>query len=1190
MNRALHLFRAAPATLVVLFLTALSVRAQDPDDIYWDRRFPAIGINGTVSAVALLGTDVFFVGNFSEAGGLTGVQNVVRWNSTTYKWSRLGTGVRGQVFAVAALGQDVYVGGRFDQAGGLTARNIARFNLSSGTWSPVMDGATNGVDDVVRVLTAQNGALYVGGDFRAAGNLASPCLARYNPGGGTWERMITTIASFSVADPSVSAIAFNGADMYVGGEFDRIDGVSCRNVMRRISSGWDPLSSGPGESGLDGRVLCFAFRNNEVYIGGDFKQAVQRDTNLFLTSNICYWSTSDRRYQPLMPNGTNTNYNPRGSITSMLVWRGYLYAAGNFTDAGGAATGGFARYDFSRQRQAFNAVGGGIDGSAFALLEIPDGILLAGRFATAGNVAAAGAAIWNDVVYAPLTDVPDNGTNGPVTALASIGADLYVGGTFTVAGGRAARNVAQWDGTRWNSIGAGVDGPVYALVAVGADLYVGGSFANAGGVPAANIARYNTTTGAWSAVGGGLPGAVRSLVNHGGSIFAGGDFSNTTLKYIAQLNGSSWSSPGAGVSATVRCMVSVGGALYVGGDFTTAGGVSAAHAARWTGSAWQGLGTGLTGGTGATAYAMSVDGSDVIVGGNFSDAGGIGSPFIARWSTALNAWGGLGPGAGKGPCDIVRAIAVDGSHIYFGGAFLLAGNTSVNYVADYDGSGFTYLGGTAENGVNDSAFTMHVSNGTLYVGGIFTSTADGFANRIARYTGSSWGPLGGTITAGLNGIVHALVIDGDAVYVGGAFTGTGTSTANRVIRWNNATGSWSTLGSGLDGPVYALAVAAGKLYVAGSFSVAGGIPMRNIAVWDLSRRRWEYLGDVRDNGVDGPIHAIAVDAERVYVGGEFKNAGDSSGFNRFAAWDLNGRTWVKFANGADSTVRAIGISGQNVYVGGDFFRMDGLPASHIARWEKRNKKWQRLGAGMNASVNAIAVEGNDVYLGGDFATAGTISAPHVVRWDNATDFYDYVGTDGIGGGWVEATVNALAVRNGVLYVGGEFYKINADSGYNNVARWNKATKTWKRFGSGITGDGTAPAVYAVAADDNNFFTGGLFDRAGDVGSYYIAHWEGPINRPSEVDVPPIVDGSIGQPIPNPAVDQARFALRLDRSTHIRIELVNALGHVVRVVTDDVMNEGEHVIPCDVRDLPSGLYLLKASDGVRIDARRLVVAR
>lgn len=1177
--------------LVVFFLALASPSpAQDPDDIYWDRRFPSIGISGTVNAVAVSGDDVFFVGNFNEAGGLVNLQNVVRWNRTTYKWARLGSGIRGEPLAVAVIGQDVFVGGRIQQAGGVDARNIARFNLSSGTWSPLMDGSSNGVDDIIRTLAAKSGSLYVGGAFRTAGTVASPCLATFNPGSGAWGKMTSSILSFSVADPSISAIAFDADTMYVGGEFDRIDGVECRNVMRRTSSGWDRLAPGPGAAGVDGRVLCFAFHGEEVYIGGEFKQATQDNSNLFLTSNICYWNTTSRRYGALMPNGTNTNYNPRGTIHAMLVWRGFLYAAGSFNDAGSETTGGFARYDFSRQRQAFTAVGGGIEGGAYALAELTDGILLAGRFSNAGNVAASGAAIWNGDAYSPLTDVPDNGANGPVRALASVGADLYVGGTFTVAGGRAAQNLARWDGSRWSSVGSGVNGPVYALVTVGRDLYVGGSFSTAGGVAAANIAKYNTMTGTWSPLGRGLPGVVRALVSHSGVLFAGGDFDDTTLNFIASWNGSSWASPGSGVSATVRCLTSYGGMLYAGGDFTTAGGVPALHAARWNGSAWLAMGTGLSGGAGATAFAIAVDGSDILVGGDFTDAGGVRTPYIARWNTAQNAWAGLGTGTGNGLCDVVYSIAVDASNIYIGGRFLLAANTPVNYVVQYDGSRFSNLGGAEENGVNDQVHALVAVGGTLYAGGLFTSTADGFANRVARYSGATWGPLGGTITAGLSGTVRALVFDGNAVYAAGDFIGTGTSTANHIVRWENSLGAWTTLGPGLDGPAYALAISNGKLYVGGSFQTAGGLPSRNVAVWDLARRRWENLGDIRDNGVDGTVRAIAVDQARVYLGGEFTSVMDSADFNRFAAWDLNGRTWVRFGNGADSTVRAIGIAGQNIYVGGDFFRIDGLPASHIARWAKRAAKWERLGAGVNAGVNAIAVEGVDVFIGGDFVTAGTISAPHIVRWDNGTDYYDYVGSDGVGGGSVEARVHALASRNGIVYVAGEFYKIDNDSGYNNIARWNRTTKNWKRFGSGITGEGTNPAVYALAVDDNDLFAGGDFDRAGGIGSYYIAHWEGPINRPATVPSRAPAFGTLSDPAPNPASHESSFLISLDRTAHIRVELSNALGDLLAVVSDQVLEQGEHTVRVDVAGLATGVYLIGVRDGTTAETRRLIVIR
>lgn len=1192
MDRILRPVFLAVTLATLLVLPSPSSAQTDPDDIYWDRRFPAIGVNGTVNAVARLGNDVFLGGNFSEAGGISAL-NVARWNSSTYRWSALGSGIRGQILAVAAIGQYVYVGGVFDRAGGVEARNIARFDLQSGQWSAIMDGSINGLDGAVRVLTVNNGALYVGGDFQKSGNLASPCLARFNPGNGTWERMVSTIVAFSVADPSVSAVAFNGTDMYIGGQFDRIDGVNGTNVMRKTTTAWEGLGpAGGSPSGVDGRVHCFAFRTDEIYIGGEFKQATQQGTNLFLTSNICYWRPSTRSYEPLMPNGTNTNYNPRGTITSMLIWRGFLYASGQFTDAGGELTGGFARYDFSRQRQAFRIVGKGIEGNAFALADLDDAILLAGDFPRAGGITAAGAALWTDEVYTPLTNVPDNGTNGPVAALVSIGSDLYVGGTFTVAGGRAARNIAGWDGASWSPLGSGVDGPVYAVAVMGSDLYVGGRFANAGGVAARNIARYNTTTGTWSALGTGLPGTVYALAVNGGTLFAGGGFSDATFKFIAGWTGGAWVSPGTGLSDTARCMVAAGGTLFVGGDFASAGGIATARVARWTGSAWQAMGSGLSGGVGGLqrAYAMAVDGNDIIVAGDFTDAGGIGSPYAARWSRTLNTWGPLGPGAGRGLCDVVRAVAVNAGRLYLGGRFLLAGSTSVNYVVEYDGSRFVPLGGDLENGVNDVVSAITVSSGLVYVGGVFSSTADGFANRVASYTGGTWSPLGGTITAGLNQWARAIAVDGENVYVGGNFTATGTSVANRIIRWSNAVGAWSTLGPGLDGPVYAMALAGGKLYVGGDFITAGGLPARNIAVWDIARRRWETLGDVRDNGVDGPVRAIAVSGSNIYIGGEFTRAGDSAGFNRIAVWNGDAASWQRLSNGADSTVLAIGISGGNIYVGGYFFRMDGLPASHFARWETRNNRWQRLGSGTNAPIRAIAVEGDNVYIGGDFATAGTISARRVARWDNATDFYDYVGNDDVGGTSVDARVHALSVRAGILYVGGEFTRIGSDSGYNNIARWTRATGVWKKFGSGITGESLVPSVTAIGLGDADMYIGGWFDRAGGNGSYYFAHWEGALNRPAAVPGLPPAAGWLLEPRPNPATTDIHLPLHVQTAISVRIELIDPLGRIVAVPYDAVLEQGEHLIDCDLRSLSEGFYIVRAIIGDAVSTRTLVVAR
>ena len=127
-------------------------------------------------------------------------------------------------------------------------------------------------------------------------------------------------------------------------------------------------------------------------------------------------------------------------------------------------------------------------------------------------------------------------------------------------------------------------GDVYALTAFdegdGPRLFAGGTFLFAGGVSASRIAMWDGL--GWSPLGAGLDAKVLALVVHddgasgGPALFAAGEFMSAggiAASRVARWDGSQWSPVGSGLSGTVRALVTyddgtgTGPALFAAGDF-----------------------------------------------------------------------------------------------------------------------------------------------------------------------------------------------------------------------------------------------------------------------------------------------------------------------------------------------------------------------------------------------------------------------------------------------------------------------------------------------------------------------------------------------------------------------------------------------------------------------------------------------
>jgi hypothetical protein len=276
------------------------------------------GVSGEVLALAVNGSQLFIGGNIGTVnyGGTGGtpalaVNKVAMFDTASNTWNTLargnGKGVDNLVRALAVNGSTLYVGGDFQQAnkdgsGGtpaLIARRLAKFDLSTNTWSALAQGNGNGVDNMVRALALSNGSLYVGGDFTTAnvgGTGATPAL--------TVNRLV---------------------------KFDT------------VANTWSVLAQGDG-NGVDGSVLALSLGNNGLFVGGTFSTANAGGTGgtpaLTVNKVVKFDLATNTWSAHTDGGGTGTN-----STSRALALLGCdLFTAGDFSRAGSKTASALARY------------------------------------------------------------------------------------------------------------------------------------------------------------------------------------------------------------------------------------------------------------------------------------------------------------------------------------------------------------------------------------------------------------------------------------------------------------------------------------------------------------------------------------------------------------------------------------------------------------------------------------------------------------------------------------------------------------------------------------------------------------------------------------------------------------------------------------------------------------------------------
>jgi hypothetical protein len=807
------------------------------------------------------------------------------------------------------------------------------------------------------------------------------------------------------------------------------------------------------------------------------------------------------------------------------------------------------------------------------------------------------------------------------------------------------QNVALWNGSNWQDLDGGFNAPPSALYGAESALIAGGHFDLAGDEEVVGVARYDHTN-EWHAMGE-LWGAAQDFEFYNTSLYACGAFHWWYDPYVqffalARWTGAEWiPDPHVNWSASDEPfkMDTYLGSLFLGGD--VAGGI-----VRFDGDDTYALGSII-----GSVSDIQYKGNNLYVGGSFGEAGGVETrdlaivepdysyracqePHEARNVVALTVMNDWLYVAGD---KHVWRYGSSGWSQPLGGEFedyifcmearnpgeLFVGGNMDHGVLRWDDDEWVQVGGGfGRPGLNAWQVNCLVNfDGDVVAGGEFALphvlTTD-WAGNIARWDGDGWHRFG----PGLNQDVQALIVYQGELIAGGQFWAIGGSGLDHIARWDGET--WQEYGQA-DSDIADFAIYQGNLIATGNFQEIGGVPAARIAAFDGVS--WQPLG----SGLDHGPFTLQVYNGYLVAGGYFTTAGGVAAAG-VARW--NGSTWEAMGDGFDGHVRDLAVWQGVLYAGGKFTMSGSQPLSNLARWD--GSSWQPVGGGVETSdpiygVSALQPTTAELIVGGGFHTAGGVPAHGLAAWDGAS-------WQEIGGGIHEGNndnfrVFDFLVKDGHLYIGGDFTRVSNTIPSYNMALWYDGTLTprfLQTFDARVVGTGERPAVeieWQVTADaakddfrlsarwqDEVWFVphaaaegegwfAALDASARLVGAeqvIYVLEHRSANGAWAELDRQEVSLAAVPfRPRlvvhPNPFNPQTTVRFTLDRPQQITLAVYATTGRKVTTLASGPVPSGGHEYHWDGRDamgrnVASGTYLIRLQTKSTVQAEKVMLVR
>ena len=378
-----------------------------------------------------------------------------------------------------------YVGGNFTEVyntnntGKITINNIANFNTSNKSWTPLGQGTNppSSGDGIINTLLYNNtnNKLYVGGQFTSVFNSTGLGVTAYNlatwdentelwspymnsktgtTAGGVYDQYIPNVSvkinslDYYVTDASLNEILLVGGHFRTAGEgSDPVNKSAVLNATyfttatnKNVNGSWNlSVTTTPTNIGLGQTVYAIATINNFVYVGGDFSAT----GNTLLTLNsLARWNVNTSEWSQVISGGSVVGLGSVSNTAYSLVFNGTdLYIGGSFSTIAGTPYHGLAKFNVNTNIMTpFPSLlnNNGTSGVTVKSLKISgENLYVGGDFtgsATISNLYRV--AIWN-MTSNTWSQIAGVGTNGPVNSLVYNDPYTYVGGAFTGTTGPA---------------------------------------------------------------------------------------------------------------------------------------------------------------------------------------------------------------------------------------------------------------------------------------------------------------------------------------------------------------------------------------------------------------------------------------------------------------------------------------------------------------------------------------------------------------------------------------------------------------------------------------------------------------------------------------------------------------------------------------------------------------------------------